>query len=131
MLGANNLLYPVEVKSMAPSQFDTLTEAQIDHTTQALIYRKMMLDLGYAMADEVIIFYVRKQWQYGERSPYKEFVVDATAGLMALRVADCYVRAEQVWQALENDELPDRVLCALPTSPMARECPAVVRCFSL
>lgn len=130
VLGGDDLLHVVEVKSMAPAAFDKLTEAETDHVTQALIYRQMMLDLGYAMSDDVLIFYVRKQWHYRD-SPYKEFRVDATTGLLRLRVADCYVRAQQVWDALENDTLPDRTICAMPTSPMARECPAAVRCFSL
>lgn len=129
ILGANEKLYLVEVKSMAEAQFDRLTGPVHEHLVQALMYRELMISNGYGMADEVILFYVRKQWHYRDL-PYKEFVVDATTGLHRLAVVNCFDVARQVWEALDSNATPPRTLCVSTSSPTARECPVAVRCFS-
>jgi len=129
VLGANAKLYLIEVKSMAASAFDNLDSPVHEHLVQALLYRQLMIDLGYGMADEVILFYVRKQWHHS-RSPYKEFTADATTGLNRLAVSNCFEVARQIWEALDSGEVPERTLCVSASSPMARECPVAVRCFA-
>jgi hypothetical protein len=127
MLGGKMVV--TEIKSMNKEQWNNLTSPLGDHIAQAATYRSIFKTNGFAVHDEVIIFYAVKEFKYG--SPYKEFHVDCTSTTVESIVAGINAAAEEIVAHREAGTRPPRTVCASSTSTLAKNCPAVGLCFSL
>ena len=116
----------VEFKSISILGWNDLSGPEPEHLAQALLYRWMYQQAGYAVHDEVILFYVSKDFNW-RGSPYKEYHIDATS-------AGCHLMIEAALNAAREcfaDEVPPNRTCSRPDHHIARACPLATICFNL
>ncbi len=116
----------VEFKSISIAGWNALGGPEPEHLAQALLYRWMYEQSGYAVHDEVILFYVSKDFNW-RGSPYKEYHIDATS-------AGCHLMIEAALAASREcfaDEVPPNRTCPRPDHHIARACPLATICFNL
>lgn len=117
----------VEIKSMNPEDFDDLVTPLPDHIYQAASYRRLLLKADKKVSNKVLIVYCTKKFKFGK--PYKEFMVDVTSAPIQAVLDNMWAAARELRELRKNDEMPCRIACANPSSPMAKKCPHVTDCF--
>lgn len=127
-IGADGLLYVVEIKSMNGEDYDDLTRPMPDHTYQAGAYRRMLEKMGYPVSDKLLIIYCTKKFKFGK--PYKQFTVDANQQHIVAVLDGMWAAAKEIHDARKAKELPPRERCASPNVPEAKKCVSCVECFS-
>ena len=128
---ANERLVVVETKSMNKDEFDKLEAPVPAHILQALAYRRLLIETGFNMADEVCIVYASKGYVF-KGSVYKEFCVNtgSTSLTSFMRVVDTmWDIARDTAEHRRNRTLPDRV-CSHVGDTKAKQCHKVAECFS-
>lgn len=119
-----------ELKSMAHKQWEELTRPDPDHVRQVVFYWHLMHRKGYRLTDRVSIFYATKQWQFGDKTVYKEFLIDPVAELHRL---DPMIEDAKAYKAcVENGDkapLPLRTHCAHRDAKDAKKCGVLELCF--
>ncbi len=118
----------LECKSMTGEQFKALTEPKADHVHQAVMYRHLLEVSGFPAHDEVIIFYVNKNFMFG--SPYKEFHVNTREPACEALLARSLAEAARVRDGLRERVPPPRTMCDSVHHPEAKKCPMVGLCFN-
>ncbi len=116
----------VEFKSISIAGWNGLSGPEPEHLAQALLYRWLYEQSGYAVHDEVILFYVSKDFNW-RGSPYKEYHIDATSAGCALMVEAALTAARECFA----DEVPPNRTCPRPDHHIARACPLATICFNL
>jgi len=118
-----------EVKSMNAEEWKTLEAPKPDHILQAGTYRRIRHDQGWKMHSHIIVLYAVKEFRFG--SPYKEFTVDVTTGVIASQIDGLLDAAEEIASARRNGIIPPRTVCQSASNPVAKKCPTVGLCFNL
>jgi len=122
----HSCLHPVEIKSINPKDWDTLTRPKPEHLVQVLWYWKLLRDLGYSITSTVSILYATKGFVF-KGSPFKEFVIEVEP---VLHYLDDYIEDAEAWARYKKTgELPPRVRCPSNSCPEAKKCHVVLRCF--
>ena len=118
----------IEVKSMNGDDFKELVEPLPDHTLQGLGYRRLAIKEGLDVHESVHVLYVNKAFKWG--SCYKEYaVVDSPASNVLLD--KWWKEAKSLKNARKSGKAPNRLRrCSAATTPRAKKCPLVGRCFS-
>lgn len=117
----------IEIKSMNKEGFDALERPVPDHVLQAGGYRRLYERMGLPVHDEVVIIYVRKDYNPRVR-PYKEMRVNLardTAVQVSLDLMWDHARAIKFGTL---QDLPARI-CDEPQHTRACNCFCVVDCF--
>lgn len=125
----NNYMAVVEIKSMNKKDFDALERPKADHVVQAAAYRRLYEQMGFTVHDEVIILYVKKEFQWG--SPYKEFHVNVTSGHWPGLIDDMLADGREISDRTQSGTLPARTKCANVGCTRAKSCPVSTLCFSM
>jgi hypothetical protein len=115
-------LHVTEVKSIAHKGWEELVRPDPKHVLQVVFYWHLMHRKGYKLTDRVSIFYVTKQWQFGDKTVYKEFLVDPVTSVV--RLAPYIEDAKAYKAALASDTvaLPLRTFCAHIDAKPAKAC---------
>lgn len=115
-------LHVAEVKSIAHKGWEELVRPDPKHVLQVVFYWHLMHRKGYKLTDRCSIFYVTKQWQFGDKTVYKEFLVDPVTSIS--RLAPYIEDAKAYKAALTNDkaDLPLRSFCAHVDAKTAKSC---------
>ena len=116
----------MECKSISTAGWNNLSSPHAEHLAQALMYRWMYEQAGYAVHDEVILFYVCKDFNW-VGSPYREYHIDATSAACVLMVEAALATARECFA----DEVPPNRTCPRPDHHKARACPLATICFNL
>lgn len=126
----NDAFHVNEIKSMAHKGWDELCRPDPDHVRQVVFYWHLMHRKGYRLTDRVSIFYVTKQWQFGDKCVYKEFLIDPVAELHRL---DPMIEDAKAYKACveqgKKAALPVRTICAHESSKEAKKCGVLELCF--
>lgn len=126
MLG--EFMVPVECKSISKKEFEKIVDApKGDHILQALLYRHLYQAMGFQVHDEVIVFYVQKEFKWGR--PYAEFHVDATEFSKVALVDLALSKAVEIRNGIADAKAPPRTRCQ--TQADGKNCPMVTQCFSM
>lgn len=116
----------MEIKSINGKDFATLERPIPDHIMQVTFYWLLFKRLGYNVTNKISILYVNKEYSF--KSPYQEFVLDATETVKRL---DPYLETTREFVAFRNGgDLPCRTHCANINSQDAKKCHVAVICFS-
>jgi hypothetical protein len=108
--------------------FDTLSEPFTGHVMQALMYRHLLKLAGHKVTPRVMIFYAAKD--YAMKSPYKPFVVNATAPENEDAVKRLMDTAAAYVAARSRQRAPNRLgACSSRHSTTAKTCPVCEQCF--
>lgn len=125
----NDWLVIGECKSMNKVDWDKLTAPLNDHVLQAATYRRLYQNAGWKVHDKVVVLYAVKEFKFG--SPYKEFHVDVSSGMMETQVDDILAMAEEIAAARATRSIPPRTICGSSQNPIAKQCPMASLCFNL
>ena len=126
----------VEIKSINKNAFEKLTNPNMDHVYQALIYRRLFKKNDISVDDSVTVLYGSKDYSF-RGSPYLEFTIKETEqhrtvldGMWqkAAEVRD-FLKAEE---GDEKPKLPPRLaVCASSTDTKPKGCDQCHACFSV
>jgi hypothetical protein len=119
----------VEVKSIAHKAWEELARPDPMHVLQVVFYWHLMHRKGYKLTDRCSIFYVTKQWHFGDKPVYKEFLIDPVAALD--RIMPYIEDAKAYKAALESEDaaLPLRTVCSHVAAKDAKKCGVLDICF--
>jgi hypothetical protein len=120
-------LHVTELKSMAHKGWEELVRPVPEHVIQVVFYWHLMHRKGYRLTDKVSILYCTKQWQFGNKTSFKEFLIDPVASLDRL---DQYIEDAKAYKAArEGGELPLRTFCSHEAAKGAKSCGVMQLCF--
>lgn len=120
-------LHVTELKSMAHKSWEELVRPVPEHVLQVVFYWHLMHRKGYRLTDRVSILYATKQWQFGNKSVFKEFLIDPVAMLDRL---DPYIEDAKAYKAaLAGGDLPLRTFCSHEGAKGAKTCGVLQLCF--
>lgn len=100
----NDWLVIGECKSMNKVDWDKLEAPLNDHVLQAATYRRLYQNAGWKVHDKVVVLYAVKEFKFG--SPYKEFHVDVSSGMMETQVDDILALGEEIAVARAARSIP-------------------------
>jgi len=116
------------VRTAAPD-FHNLNTPTRSHVLQALLYRWLLIRLGYPVSDTVNVIYGAKD--YMMQSPYKVFAPSGEAEENVLAVTNLVGVASEYGEAVRTKGMLPRIpQCNKPTSNRAKQCACVVSCFN-
>jgi hypothetical protein len=120
-------LHVTELKSMAHKSWEELVRPVPEHVLQVVFYWHLMHRKGYRLTDRVSILYATKQWQFGNKPMFKEFLIDPVAMLDRL---EPYIEDAKAYKAaLKGGAMPLRTVCSHEAAKEAKKCGMVDICF--
>ncbi len=124
--------YPIELKSMAYDEWKNIVRPLPDHVIQLLFYWYLMQRAGYPVVSQVSTIYISKGYLFGNKSPYKEFVIPVRTvteaeDRLALHLNEC----RELKTFSDTGEIPPRTLCKTADCATAKGCHVSVFCFAL
>ncbi len=122
----NGLLYLSEIKSIKHEAWEALTAPLPAHILQIIFYWWLAKEMGYAIHQQVSVFYVTKSYVFG-KSPFKEFVLDPQEYLC--RIEDYKEEAMELKIAREGGKLPYKA-CRTKGDKRAVSCEMCSVCFA-
>lgn len=127
LMGKDNALTVVEIKSMTKTSFDPLGSALPDHVLQASGYAYLLHRAGFKVRDAVKVFYVRKEYQPFCRV-YKEYDVRWKDQKQILDSA--FDQVASLREAEKGEEIPKRLnACVSLHDRIPKKCPLGSQCF--
>lgn len=118
----------VEIKSMARERWEALQAPLADHVLQAGMYHDLLPKHGMRPHKSLVFVYCTKEFKYG--SPYKEFHVDATTGMLLNQRAGLRAQVRDAMAHEMAGTLPARTVCRNTSAQMAKECAVCAACFN-
>lgn len=131
IIRVNDLLVPVEIKSINAKEFDTLTAPKGDHVFQVSSYHKILREQypDLPLSNNCIILYANKDFKWME-TPYKQFVIDGRDFDNQLDLS--FHQSKHAVECIEQDLLPSKLpACTSVGCKKAKGCALKTLCFSL